>query len=205
MKCGNCNHCNGFDDVGYPDCEFVDECPYDVEIGGANATLTINMDDLNQSIKRNLEAKIDGVVLQSVEKIVREACKDKIEELVEQALSSKLDEAVAEYLAGEITVGGGWGSPEKKVTRTQLMNETVQELLDKTFADKRRVSDEVVKVANPLITKSVDALKRDVQQRLSTTFDDMTRQNLADNVVAMLMSSNTYRQLRDNMKNLLHG
>lgn len=216
-ECENCPHFGGFDEVGSINCDFVTRfgaCPYNAECSvkeerQSNTAMKIEVDTefLNLYIIETLQNTVKSVTEQTVEreigKVVTETYKAEIQSLTQSAIARIVDVQVTEFMAGNITIGGGWCEKERTLTRTDYMSELVEKALGKQLdANMRETAQREVKSA---IDKFSRQLKDEINAGVKQYFDAATRQVLTENVVSMLMSNDTYRRLSESMTTFLPG
>lgn len=113
-----------------------------------------------------------------------------------------VEKQVSDFMAGSITIGGGWMEPERTLTRTEYMSELVQKELGKRFDEdilKKSAKEEAEIAINAFSRK----LKDEINMGIKQYFDAATRSVLTENVVSMLMNNDTYKRLSDSMKTFL--
>ena len=216
-ECENCPHFGGFDEDGCPDCDLYTSfsaCPYNAECPvkeekQSDTAIKIEVDTevLNLYIIETLQNTVKSVTEQTVEreigKVVTEAYKAEIQSLTQSAIARIVDVQVTEFMAGNITIGGGWCEKERTLTRTDYMSELVEKALGKQLdANMRETAQREVKSA---IDKFSRQLKDEINAGVKQYFDAATRQVLTENVVSMLMSNDTYRRLSESMTTFLPG
>lgn len=128
---------------------------------------------------------------------------DVLEEMRTQVtaiISRELDS----FMQKEIKVGGGWAEEERTLTRTQYLSELIEDELGKRFKkdELRRYAENATRNA---IDKFDSNLRNEINDGIKKYFDQATRQILTDNVVSMLMNSETYKRLEVSMQNFLPG
>lgn len=217
-ECENCPHFGGFDEDGCPDCDFdarFGACPYNAECPvkeerQPNTAVKIEVDTefLNLYITETLQNTVKSVTEQMVEreiaKIVTDTYKEEIQSLTKSAISRIVDTQVAEFMAGDITIGGGWCEPDRTLPRIDYMSELVQKELGKRF-DSASMQESAQREARAAIDKFSKQLKDEINAGVKQYFDAATRQVLTENVVSMLMSNDTYRRLSESMTTFLPG
>lgn len=210
--CKDCEYCKGYDysdgtpicehDGGYEGCPFNDYAPT-MENG---VKIEIDSDFLTDYIRHTIENTAHGCAVRiaesEVKKIIDDELKANVKETVQAELEKIVKEQVAEFMAGDITVGGGWSEPTRTVSREQFMSETIQKELDKLFKQDT-VKTECSRVAQAHVESFTRGLRYDIDKGLKQCFDAATRQVLTDNVVSMLMQNDTYQKLSNSMGNLL--
>ena len=90
------------------------------------------------------------------------------------------------------------------MTRTQYLSELIEDELGKRFKkdELRRYAENATRNA---IDKFDSNLRNEINDGIKKYFDQATRQILTDNVVSMLMNSETYKRLEVSMQNFLPG
>lgn len=214
--CENCKYFGGWDEDGCPDCEFdggFENCPYNagcttVEVPQPDGAMKIQVDTeaMNLYIKEALKNAVQNVtqqiVRQEIGEIVTDTYKGDIQELTRSAMSAIVDKQISEFMAGDITIGGGWREPKRTLTRTEYMSELIEKELGKRF-DSSKMKELAEQEARNAINRFSKELKDDINIGVKQYFDAATRQVLTENVVSMLMSNDTYRRLSESMNTFL--
>lgn len=217
-QCENCEFCES-GEYGEIECAYEkgrEFCPFmpadtkvcDNENGAFNITIDgAKMEGYIKSViaetTREVTANIVNLKIDlEIQRLAKSVIEPVVEKYTEDSVKQKIAEQVNEFLAGEITVGGGWCEPTRTLSREQYLNDTVKEYLGKTYQ-----SDVLKKSMESIACKKIDMfereLKNDINRNIEQCFTEATRKILADNVVNLLMSSETYQKLSATMGNLL--
>jgi len=137
---------------------------------------------------------------------VKSMVKDKIEDIAEayvkESLKKVVDDEIKAYMQKEITIGGGWCEPERKLSRNEYLAECTAKVIDEKL-NPEKVADIVRNYCQRTIDDNVASIKVAVNTGIKTQFDETTRKALSDNVVSMLMAGDTYKRLSDSMERIL--
>ena len=168
--------------------------------------IEVDTEFLNLYITETLQNTVKSVTEQMVEreiaKIVTDTYMEEIQGLTKSAISRIVDTQVAEFMAGDITIGGGWFEPNRTLPRIDYMSELVQNELGKRF-DSASMQESAQREARAAIDKFSKQLKDEINAGVKQYFDAATRQVLTENVVSMLMANDTYRKLSNSMQSFL--
>lgn len=212
-ECKDCEYFDGYDySDGTPCCEYdggYEKCPYNYEPNKKEygSFCQIDMSGIDDFIKESIMNCVEGRIIVSVDNIVKSEIEKTYKEVIQtktkEAVDKMIDTQIEEYMAGDITIGGGWYEPERKIPRNKYLGEIVEKALDEKIKNGEAIKSEVKNAIRIHVDKFSNDLKRDINNGLKDTFDNATRQILTDNVVSMLMCNDTYRKLSDSMKSLL--
>lgn len=212
MKCKDCEYYGGRDsECGEVICDFentdITACPYIGEDGSYNATpvspdITISLESVKRVVVDTVETQLEALTRKAVTDIVKAEYESRIKKATEDVVNTLLQKQIEEFMKGDITIGGGWSSPQRTLTRNEYLTEILTEALDSNIkGDKLR--ENIISDAKRLIDKYADGMKNDVNYKLKSLFDDATKQALTSNIVAMLMDNETFRRLQGSMQNLI--
>lgn len=183
--------------------------------------VTIEMENLQKIIEES--AKIN------TEKAIDKAIHDVAHEKVNKVLSNKIDEIVNyriykyidDYLKNtKIHIGGGWDSKDvEEYTAEEYLKKQIKEVFESQYfsvkykdrwgnwREEKKTFQEYIdsqlnteSIVKPYIDKMTNQIKDDVNRNIKSVFDDAMRRTLADNVFAIVSSSDTYRTITQNMK-----
>lgn len=214
--CKDCEYFEGYDySDGTPNCTYCENggtgyeyCPYN---DGANVKkngfkIEIDAGFMHDYIRHTLENTMTGeaasVARQEIKSLITNEIKQEVLDEMKRQIKSIVEEEIADFMSKEITIGGGWREPERKLTRTQYLSETIEKELDEKFksdAIKRYAEQEVKSAINTYDRKLRDEINAGIKQY----FDTATRQILTENVVSMLMCNDTYQKLSNSMQTFL--
>lgn len=211
-ECKECEYCCGFDwEDGTPNCEYdggYECCPYNDSSNIKKNGMKIEIDTgfmhdyIRHTLKNTIECKAINIANEEVKKLITEELKQRVKEEMERQIESVVSESISEFMQREITVGGGWSEPERKLTREQYLAETIENELKHQFK-----SDAIKSYAKRNVENAIDKydsdLRNEINKGIKTYFDAATREVLTQNVVSMLMSNDTYKKLSNSMDTFL--
>lgn len=211
-ECKDCEFFNGYDySDGTPNCDYdggYECCPYNDMANTRNDGMKIEIDAgfMEEYIRHTLQNTIDStaykIAVSAIKELITAELKETILAEIKAQVKDSVSIAISEFMSKEITIGGGWREPERKLTRTEYLAETMEKELEnrfKTDALKEYAKREVESAINSYDRK----LRDEVNAGIKTYFDAATRQVLTDNVVSMLMSNDTYQKLSNSMQKFL--
>lgn len=215
-ECKDCEYFGGWDESdGTPYCDYkggYEFCPFNSEAKAAEKNtldgvkIEIDAEFLAEYVRETIKNTVHSVTRQMVEKeisqIVTATYKAEVEALTQNAIEKIVATQVTAFMAGDITIGGGWREPERTLTRTAYMSELIEKELGKRF-DSDKMKGLAEQEARTAIDRFSRSLKDDINASVRQYFDAATRQVLTENVVSMLMSNDTYRRLSDSMNSFL--
>lgn len=211
-ECRDCEYFKGYDySDGTPYCEYekgYENCPYNDETEIKNNGIKIEVDAgfmhdyIYHTLKNTMEREIRAIAQEEIKSIITEELKDEILNEMRTQIKDVVSNSISDFMAKEITIGGGWNKPDRKVTREEYLSETIEnELKDRFKSDILRNS-----IINE-IAKSIDnydrKLRDEINKGVKNYFDVATRQTLTENIVSMLMTNDTYQKLSNSMKTFL--
>jgi phage terminase small subunit len=210
--CKDCEFFNGYDwEDGTPCCEYdggYEKCPFNDESDIKNNGMKIEIDTgfmhdyIRHTLKNTIEHKAISIANDEVKKLITEELKQKVREEMELQIKDVVSESISEFMQREITVGGGWSEPERKLTREQYLAENIEKELKSQFK-----SDAMKSYAQKEVKSAIDkydrTLRDEINAGIRTYFDAATREILTQNVVSMLMSNDTYKKLSNSMDTFL--
>lgn len=211
-ECEKCEYCEGIDYYdGTPNCTCeggVSSCPYNDsgDISENEFKITLDIPNITDYIKHTVKNTVDnavyGMIEDCVKKMVKEKIKDAAEAYVEESLKKVVDDEIKAYMQKDITVGGGWSEPERKMSRNDYLNECTAKVVESQLSAKK-ISETVIDYCKGTIDRFARDIKDDVNYKIKNAFDNATKQALSENVVTMLMASDTYKKLSDSMGRIL--
>lgn len=210
--CRDCKYFAGWDDSdGTPYCEYekgIENCPYDDETPIKNNGVKIEVDVgfiqdyIYYTLKNTTEREIIAIAQKEIKSIITKELKDEILNEMRTQIKAVVSNSISDFMAKEITIGGGWNKPDRKVTREEYLSETIEDELKDRFE-----SDALRKCIVSDIARGIDnydrKLRDEVNKGIKTYFDEATRQTLTENIVSMLMTNDTYQRLSNSMKTFL--
>ena len=210
--CKDSKYFNGYDyDDGTPECDYeggYEACPYCCEgdVEKDKCKITLDMPDITTFIKHTVANTVHKAVYDMIDICVKSMVKDKIEDIAEayvkESLKKVVDDEIKAYMQKEITIGGGWCEPERKLSRNEYLAECTAKVIDEKL-NPEKVADIVRNYCQRTIDDNVASIKVAVNTGIKTQFDETTRKALSDNVVSMLMAGDTYKRLSDSMERIL--
>ena len=210
--CRDCEHFGGYDySDGTPNCDCdggYECCPYNTEASVKKTGMKIEIDAgfmhdyIAHTIRNTVENCAVSFVQAQIEQVITDELKASVVAEVKQQAKAMVEKAMAEFMEKEIVVGGGWREPERTITRTEYLAETIE----KELADKFK-SDALKSYARSEAQSAIDRytrrLRDEVNMGVKAYFDAATREVLTSNVVSMLTSNDTYKKLSDSMQTFL--
>jgi len=214
--CKKCEYFDGYDQSdGTPYCTYEDDngsgyenCPFNdnAESEVKGMICNIDMGQIDQyiinTISNTIMSRINTKIDLSVSSIIKDEYEKVIKNKTIETIDKMIDVQVSNYMNGEMTIGGGWGEKAKTLTRIEYLAETITKELDSKFK-KDTVSEMVTRSVKTEMEKLTENLKQQINVGIKNTFDEVTRKTLAENVVTMLMASDTYTKLQNGMNKLL--
>ena len=210
-ECQECEYFEGFDCDGVPECSCkggFDNCPFNDELPVVESPFQITIDTtrltdyISHTISNTVANKTRKIINNQIKSIVTDTYKEEIEKITKKAISSIVDQKIAEFMAGDITIGGGWSEPQRTISREQYLSEVVENELNKRFGSGKipaTIKDDAIEK----IERFTNSLRRDINRSIGDLFNKATREALTDNVVNMLMANDTFKKLSDSMNHLL--
>lgn len=185
----------------------------DAKFDWKNLKVEVDMENFAAGIIHEVRRTLkDEIVKELKESFMKELKDDIMEHIKDISL-----ELVKDVYDNEKVIVGGWGEDKKEYTVRQYILMKVQNTFKDgvfTFGKKDRWGDrEETKVYlqdyidselnfskfEKEINSQVDKIRRDINKRISDTFDASTRQMLSDNVLKVLMANDTYKKIQDNI------
>lgn len=164
------------------------------------------MPDIKTYIKHTIENTLIKTTRAMIDECVRTIVKKKIEEqakvYVNESLKKVVDDEIKAYMQKEITIGGGWREPERKLSRNEYLAECTAKVIDEKL-NPEKIADIVRNYCQRTIDDNIGRIKAAVNTGIKAQFDETTRKALSDNVVSMLMAGDTYKKLSDSMGRIL--
>ena len=213
-ECRECDFFKGYDySDGTPMCEYdggYENCPYcdsaNVKQSGFKIEIDAGFmhDYIVHTLKNTMKDKTDEIARQEIRCIITENMKEEVLGEMRAQVTGMVSEELDSFMQKEIKIGGGWAEEERALTRTQYLSELIEDELGKRFKkdELRRYAENATRNA---IDKFDSNLRNEINDGIKKYFDQATRQILTDNVVSMLMNSETYKRLEASMQNFLPG
>lgn len=211
-NCRDCGYFNGYNyNDGMPDCSNTggfEDCPYNGETSVTQKGMKIEIDAgfmhdyIQHTISNTVQNEACRIATEEIKRIIDDDIRSKIRSTMEEAVAKCVNDEVDAFMQKEIVVGGGWREPERHLTREQYLGELVETELGKRFK-----SEEITRYAENAARKAIEDFSRKTKESINanvkTMFNDITRATLTENVVNMLMCSDTYKKLSDSMNRFL--
>lgn len=211
-ECKECEYFDGYDySDGTPYCNCdggYEACPFNDQSNIRNNGIKIELDTgfmsdyIRHTLKNTIENKACNIATAEIKKLITDELQHKVEKEIEKQVEKTISEAISEFMKNEITVGGGWSEPERKITREQYLAETIEKELKSQFK-----ADAIKSYAQRKIQTAIDkydkSLRDEINEGIRTYFDAATREVLTQNIVSMLMSNDTYIKLSNSMNTFL--
>lgn len=157
---------------------------------------------IRSTLKNTIESETICVARNEIKNLVAEEMKQEILEEMRSQIKDVISKAISDFMKKEITIGGTWIEPERKMTREQYLGETIESELKFRFDEDaiKRYAENRVREG---IDKYNDSLRDEINAGIKTYFNAATREILTENVVSMLMCNDTYKKLSENIQNFL--
>ena len=214
--CKDCEYCEGYDYYdGTPRCTYCENghtgyeyCPYNDSANVKKNGIKIEIDAgfmhdyIMHTMKNTIEGQAASVAQQEIKLLITDELKQETLDEMKRQIKSIVENAISDFMSKEITIGGGWREPERKLTRTQYLSETIEKELGERFK-----SDAIKKYAEQEAKNAINTydrkLRDEINEGIKKYFDAATRQVLTENVVSMLMCNDTYKKLSNSMQTFL--
>ena len=210
--CKDCEYFDGYDySDGTPCCENdggYECCPFNDMSNVKKNGIKIEIDAgfMHDYILHTMKNTIEGQAYQVASSEIKSLITDEMKEIVfgeiKSQVGSFVSDAISDFMSKEIVVGNGWSEPERSLTRTQYLAETIEKELKEKFKGDAIKSYAVKEVKNAIDTYE-RKLRDEINAEIKNHFDTATRQILTENVVSMLMSNDTYQKLSNSMQTFL--
>lgn len=185
--------------------------------------VVVEMGNLSQIVEDSLKNNVQEAVNQALKDIVREKVDGVLKDSLSDAINSQIDAYVREYLeSATVTIGNSFEDDDvRTVSVQQYLKEKVKNIFDKQIiqlpsknrwgertgsASPVSFKDYVDNVVNvdAVVKTEVDkmaaSVKCEVNTKIKNTFDNAMRSALADNVFAIVTSTETYKTISQNLK-----
>lgn len=211
-ECKDCEFFNGYCySDGTPLCDIeggYEQCPYNDYVNTKKDGIKIEIDSgfmhdyIRHTMTNTIESEAYKIARQEIKSLVTEEIKKKVLAEMDSQIKNVVSQCIEEFMNNEITIGGGWSDPERKLTRNQYLAETIEKELSKTF-NGNALKSYAEREAKSAIDKYDKSLRDEINRGIKTYFDSATRDILTENVVTMLMCNDTYRKMSDGLKTFL--
>lgn len=187
--------------------------------------VTIDMENLESVVEETLKENSEKAIQQALHAVVEKKVNAALGSDVDNAVSSIVESYIREYLAtAKIQVGNSWkGEEVKELTVEEYLKHQVSDIFESqvfsvktkdrwgntqtdrtTFQEFVERHFDVEKYAKTYLEKIARNVKGEVDAKIKSVFDDAMRHTLADNVFAIVSSSDTYQKVSNSLK-LLGG
>ena len=184
--------------------------------------VNIEMENLEKLIEVAMNKNVETVIKNEVDNAIKDEITKKSKNIIEQIVAERMTTFVDEYIkTATISVGGGFYSDEP--AKTYTMEEYIKkELADTMKTGKLKVKqtsgydsgkmkevsfEEYVKQTfnvEELIKKELESfmtkIKKDINSKVDTTFNDVTKNMLSETVFNVLMKNDTFAKIKNNVK-----
>lgn len=212
-ECKSCDYYEGrdFEDGeikcgysgGYECCPFNDEAPTNAE---DKTKIIIDAEYFTEYIRNTLKNTFRGearvIAEREIKSIVKDEYESCIKKITQETIYKIVEQQVSYFMAGDITVGGGWAEPSRTLSREAYMSELVEKKLGEVFKNDTIVQ-QAKKAAEEATTSFSRKMRDEINEGIKKNFDATMRQTLTDNVVSMLMANETYARLASSMGRML--
>lgn len=215
----NCKDCCYFagwcNDDGTPICDIdggFECCPYNdterarkEEVKGKTqivVDLELVTEYVKDTIANTFEKSAIEIAITEIKKITEERYGAIVREITEDTVKKCVEKEVEAFLKADIQVGGGWREPVRTITREQYLAEVVEKTLHET-STAEKLAEYARKAAKEQIDRFAMTVKDGINKGIKENFDESMRKTLTDNVVNMLMASETYQGLASAAQKLL--
>lgn len=193
-------------DGGFECCPFNDMEPQRKEEVKGKTQICVDLECVTEYVKNTIantfEKSAIEIATAEIKKIAREKYDAIARKITEETVQKCVENEVSSFMKAEIQVGGGWREPVRMITREQYLSETVENLVSKMSAPEK-LTEYAKKAAKEQIDKFAKTVKDGINIGIKENFDETMRRTLTDNVVNMLMSSETYQGLANATQKLL--
>lgn len=121
-------------DSGYECCPYNDEAPTETE---DKTKIVIDASYFTEYIRNTLKNTFGGearvIAEREIKEIVKSEYESCIKQVTQETISKIVEQQVADFMAGDITVGGGWAEPSRTLSREAYMSELVEKKLGEVF------------------------------------------------------------------------
>lgn len=183
------------------------------KVEGAKITVQVETEILKRTIVEELHAELftslKATVLAEAKAEIIPALKDEIVNHTHEIVKGMIDDI---YKNEKITVGGGWDEKQEELTFEQFVKREIKKIIQKgKFEDKRGYSTSfedyftkecVNSDIERFMSKNVDEMRKSINSKLQTLFDQQTKNLLSDTVLKVLMASDTYQNIENSVKRL---
>lgn len=183
--------------------------------------VTIDLENLESIVQTTLEQNSGEAIHKALESVVQKEVDRVLESDVGNSINTIVESYIREYLdTAKIQVGNSWnGEGIKEFTVKEYLKTQVAEIFEnKVFSvkEKDRWGDmktekvtfqefiekhfDVEKYAKTYLEKIAREVKKEVDCKLKSMFDDAMRHTLADNIFTIVSSSDTYQKVQNSLK-----
>ena len=212
-ECRECDYFCGWRDDYTPKCDYdggYEKCPYNDEAPAKredNTKIVVDVEFFREYIRETIENtfrnEAHDIAVREISSIVKREYESIVKQLTQEAVAKYVDQQAAAFMAGDITVGGGWMEPTRTLSREAYMTELVQQNMERFYNSDTMIAN-AKKAAEEEINKFARKIRDDVNASIKKSFDNSVRTALTDNVVNMLMSNENWKRLADSAGRMLH-
>ena len=181
--------------------------------------ITIDLENLSRLLQDNIEADLENVIRQEVKSKIEHMVKEYEKGIIEKVVNEELTNYVRDYIkTTTISVGGGWDSEPKKYTADEYIKKEIADIMSEgklrtndrynpkvTFEDFIKKELDINKHIQAELKNFITKFKKDVDLNIAETFDRTTQEALSASVVNLLLKSETFLDMKDNIKRLTDG
>ena len=182
---------------------------------------TLDLEDLEQIIERNVSENLETVINTQVEECVKEQIDALAKNVISEKVSENFQRFVDEYITTtKIKVGGNsyWDDeePQEFTVEQYIKHELKKRLESKKLRvqSKSRYSDYDEVTFEEYINRSfspddlikgeldefMDDIRKKINKTMQETFDKSTKDMLSSTVLSILTANDTYRKIENNIK-----
>ncbi len=202
-------------DCDYEEYEVAEDPTESTTIKTEEAKITVQVETkiLKRSILNELHAELysslKSAVLAEAKSEIIPALKQEITNHTHEIVKSMVDDI---YKNEKITIGGVWDKNREELTFEQFVKREIKNIIQSgkfkdskgystTFEDyftKNCVNSEI----ENFMSNNVDEIRKSINVKLKTLFDQQTKDLLSNTVLNVLMASETYQGIENSVKRL---
>lgn len=182
--------------------------------------ITLELDNLEGIVTNILSENLKSVIQQEVDQIIKSKVQES-KENIDVIISDKIAEFTNEYIkTTQISIGGGWNKEPEVYTIEQYIQKEINDRIesgkilikDSYHSDKyQSISDyiehrfDMDKLITDKINKFTEALKKDINSKISDIFNQSTQAALSGSILNVLMHNDTYINMQNSIKRIANG
>lgn len=183
--------------------------------------ITLDMENLADAVQNAVNDSINEVINEQIAKMIAKQTQESAKEIIETIVNEKLKSYVEDYIkTATISIGGGWCAEPEVYTVEKYIQHQIAEIMESkslaskdsrgyvknvTFEDFVKAEFDVnTKVQNAL-KQFMDGVKKNINQNISNMFDQATQAALSSSITSLLMSSNTFMDMKDSIQRITDG